>query len=285
MAFDGKNKVFFRQSISISGGFLTCLIMVYLSHVFLTPSNPESFNPAETCTSPPLGCWDALTKPAYQCMKYDVDTYIRPGVIFKQGTTNCYKSMYINLDGNSLKIMFWLFFWFTITLRTSERAVMALLTGKIEPIVLFALLLSLPVGWYAASVIIHYLNDRYFVMYSSQMYFTLTEFLSIVVLGMHVNRGDSVNQMGLQIVGGTALAHFFQLLLDEQFLIKSSPAGTLRNSVFALNDIVNFYVSWKLIEGQTNRRKLTTFATCGLVQLIFFHFFMADFASFKLSSA
>ncbi|KAJ3269482.1 hypothetical protein HDV01_001366 [Terramyces sp. JEL0728] len=131
-----------------------------LAHYFIVPSNAsEIFDPSQTCSTPPLSCWDGFNKPHYKCVKYDKDTEIRPGVIIKAGSSNCYKSVYFNLDATAFHMLGLFLVWGIVTFKAFEQIVVGLLKDNIRKVFVLNILSALPTMWYSFSVLIHYLND------------------------------------------------------------------------------------------------------------------------------
>lgn len=122
-----------KQIIALLTGFATCLSVVYFAHFHLIPSSDQTeFNPSATCLAPPTDCWDAYSKPFYQCVEYEKDTLIRGDVMIKKGSKNCYKSIYWNLDSTSFYMIAWFVLWALITERAIENGVMALFNGTLR---------------------------------------------------------------------------------------------------------------------------------------------------------
>ena len=128
-----KQKKEIKQTIALLAGFLVVLLVVYSAHAHLVPPPDQAtFNPAATCLSPPTGCWDALSKPAYQCVDYNKDTLIRAGITFEKGSRNCYKSVYWNLDATAFYMIAWFVVWALITERAIENCVLAFLSSNLR---------------------------------------------------------------------------------------------------------------------------------------------------------
>ncbi|KAI8901318.1 hypothetical protein BC833DRAFT_157740 [Globomyces pollinis-pini] len=270
------------RAIGILLGFIVCLIVVISSHLYLIPSESEKqFNPTKTCTEPPLGCWDGYNKEYYKCIQYTTETTIRLGVKFPAGTRNCYKSLYLNVDANTLYIFGWLFFWCILTSRVIEMMVIALLNRKARYLTCLAIVSNIPTVWYGCFVMMHYLNDRYYPMFYSQIYFSVTEIFSMMVMALHVNSKNQKYPYLLLMVGGTALCHALQLGLDES-LMNFDWRIILRNCLLMIGDVFTTFSTWNLI-GKSIRRKGVYFILICICEIILFQLLFADFASFQLS--
>lgn len=128
-----KQKAEIKQAVALLAGFIACLLVVYSAHAHLVPPPDQAeFNPALTCLSPPTGCWDALSKPAYQCVEYNQATLIRTGITFEKGSRNCYKSVYWNLDATAFYMVAWFVLWAFITERAIENCVLAFLNNNLR---------------------------------------------------------------------------------------------------------------------------------------------------------
>jgi hypothetical protein len=271
-----------QQALGASIGTSVCLLIIFVAHAHLIPSE-SSFNPASSCSSPPLDCWDGLSKPHYKCVTYEQDTILRSGVAIKAGQRSCYKSVYFNLDSTAFAMIAMFFIWASLTSRAVEAMIVALLNdGKIRWPVVAGLITSMPSVWYVCSVMIHYMNDRYFPYYYSQLFFTLSELSCQIISIIHVPKNEPVFRYALVYLGGTALSHLIQICMDEPFLVTSNPGTTFRNFSLFIGDAFNLYAAYTL-SGKW-RRKIWYFAWVSTVQLIAFYFFFADKASFTIFS-
>lgn len=271
-----------KHSFALAAGFMSCLLIVYFAHAHLVPPPDQAnFNPAETCLAPPTGCWDAYSKPFYQCVEYDKDTVIRSGITFEKGFKNCYKSLYWNLDSTSFYIVAWFVLWAIITERGIEMMVIALLNDNLRLNISASLVLSIPSCWYVTSVMIHYLNDRYYPFYNSQLYFTLSELFCQIVAIVHIPANGKTYPFLLTLMAGTALSHIAQLVMDEPWIVTGSVGTTFRNFALLSGDIALFFSAWSIMGG---RRKANLFNILGVcvIKLITFQLFFADKASFSL---
>jgi hypothetical protein len=189
--------------------------------------------------------------------------------------------------------MFWLFFWFAITFRGLENSIKAVIAGQARWIAVIAFLVSLPVGWYVCSVPIHYLNDRYFGMFSSQLYYTVTELYCILVMICHVDKGAptlgnrwrEARNVCLTLSAGISLSHIVQLGMDEPFFIGSTMYLTIRNIAIGGSDILNYYAALLLLSGKgrffLSRPVFFRIVAIATANLVMFQLLFADVASFK----
>jgi hypothetical protein len=228
---------------------------VLLMHYFQIP-NPDPFNPTNTCSDPPLGCWDGYNKPGTfrKAVDSDVNTYIRPGVIIPKGTRNCYKSIYFNLDGTTFYIASLLFFWFAFTFKGLENITFAVIEGNANWIAIFTYLSSVPTGWHAFSVLIHFLNDRFFDIYSRQLYYTITVIYSLLILMYNVANfecSDLVYQKlrgkALMVSAGISLSHIIQIATYKSVYDMHHLTGHFMRVIIVLSDVMNLLCFLKMI--------------------------------------
>jgi phage shock protein PspC (stress-responsive transcriptional regulator) len=229
-----------QQAASTIFGLLVAIITIYIAHVIVVPQQ-ESFNPTKTCTNPPTDCWDGYNKPFYKCITYEKDTFIRPGVIIKAGDKNCYKSVYFNLDPTALYMFIWLLIWSTLTTRAFELMFFKQLTGNLRKSPALAIILQIPSIWYVCSVMIHYLNDRYFPMYYSQLFFTFSEIYSMVVLMLHLSKDEKVYKNLVIFMVSVSIFHVIELGMDEPFFVSKNLNASIRNLMFLAGDLSIVY--------------------------------------------
>jgi hypothetical protein len=269
-----------KRVVSIVLASSVCMLIAVIAHSALYPKNQaDRFNPTETCTSPPLQCWDGYNKEHFKCMTYAKDTKIRDGVVFKAGTKNCYKSVYFNLDQTTLLLFFWMLVWAMVTSRALETMIFAFLNNNLCYEMAIAILMSIPSIWYACAVLFHYLNDRYFPMYYSQLYFTVTELVCTIICIVHLERDKPVHSTALMLMTGTALTHILQLLLDEPLLFVGRSLAIVRNILLFLGDVGVLYAGLQLTKKFPKRNR--TLMTIVVVEIVLFHLVFADEASFS----
>jgi hypothetical protein len=229
--------------------------VLLLMHYFQIP-NPDRFNPIQDCTDPPLGCWDAYNKPGTfrKAVDSDVNTYIRPGVIIPKGTRNCYKSVYFNLDGKTFYIVSWLFFWFAFTFKGLENIVIAVINGNADWIVIGTYLSAVPTGWQVCSILVHFLNDRFFDMYSRHLYYTFTVIYCLFMLMYNVGafeNNDGVFQKirgkALMVSAGISLSHIIQIVTLKSLYDVNYSTGHFMRFVMICSDVINLLCFLKLI--------------------------------------
>lgn len=226
----------FQKAASIIFGLLITIITIYIAHAIVIPQQ-DSFDPTSTCTAPPTDCWDGYNKPYYKCVTYEKDTLIRPGVLIKAGQKNCYKSVYFNLDPTALYIFIWLLIWSTLTTRAFELIFFKYFTGNLRKSPAIAIILQIPSIWYACSVIIHYLNDRYFPMYYSQLFFTVSEIYSMCILMLHLTKDGKIYKNLLVVMASVSIFHIIELGIDEPFFVSKNLGASIRNLMFLAGDL------------------------------------------------
>lgn len=274
-----EKKVLILKSSSILFGLFVAVCTIYFAHILVIPT-PDTFDPAATCLKPPLDCWDGYSKPHYKCMTYDKDTVIRNGVIVPSGTVNCYKSIYFNIDSTALYMFIWMSIWTTVTSRAFESILFNALKRTLRVPMAVAISLSVPSVWYVCSVLVHYLNDRYFPMYYSQLFFTMTELFSTIVCILHLNNQGNIYKKLLIGMISISIFHILELFLDEPFFVSSHIAGTIRNLLFLIGDICVAYAGCSLLK--INTQNVRSVLLCILALGVVFHTFCADEASFNL---
>lgn len=236
-----------------------------------------AFNPQETCTSPPLGCWDGLSK--YEnnlCTTFDGPPFDRlvtlpNGHAVRKGDRSCYKSIFFSHDWNAAAIVACFCAYTLLVGRTVERFVFAAAAGSLRPWPAAASVGGLLQLFYSSWMLFHYLNDRFFAFLPSQLFFSATEFLSYTSIAYHVD-GRTPPAFRLVVAqGGIAAAHFLQLAWDESLIVFGG--NLARNSYLAAGDIVTFVAAYHVlvhIEGVPPMRAARYFGATALVLLTVF---------------
>lgn len=230
--------------IATIASFATVLIVIWIAHAVIPVPDDFEFDPVKTCKHPPLECWDGLSKPLMKCSNIVVrDTVLRSGSVLPAGESTCYKSIYFNLDATTFYVVVVMTTWMFVVSRIVERLVIAFLDGSLRFFVAIPLLLAMPSLWYSYSVVSHYLNDRFFYFFASQVFFGVTETLICLFLLFHVRKDDIIRPRLLCITAAIALFHLVELILDEKFsvfyrarniMLASIDAGSLFSSLSLL---------------------------------------------------
>jgi hypothetical protein len=95
---------------------------------------------------------------------------------------------------------------------------------------------------------------------------------------MHVERDGPTHTRLLLLMNGTALAHIVQLLADEPLLVFGRSSAILRNVLFFVGDCSVLWAGLSLT--QKSRQKFKTIGIIAMTEMIVFHIFFADEASF-----
>jgi hypothetical protein len=275
-----RSSKYYLQGIGILMGVLSCVLVIFLAHQHLVPAD-STFNPAQSCTSPPTQCWDGFSKPHYKCMTYKKPTILRSGVIAAQDSRNCYKSIYFNIDSTAMSMMVWFLVWAIVTSRVVETLVMAVINRTVRKRFAVAVLLGIPNVWYACAIPIHYLNDRFFPYFWSQIFFSVTELISFTLCGLNLANDKQHHQNLNFVLAGTSAAHIIQLLFDENFIIFGGLIAALRNIMLLIGDLSACYAAWGLVKSASKAHLIVLGIALG--ELLLFHSIFADEASFSYS--
>lgn len=129
--------------------------------------------------------------------------------------------------------------------KTFERIVSKFSKGTVRWPAVLDVFTAQPSLYYSCIVMMHYQNDFWYMVYSSQLFFVLTEafvFCTIVVL---LDRRKLVPAAVWYAAAGSAAYHICQLELDEwETIIRGVKLG--RSVHMLLGDVVNFAVLWSV---------------------------------------
>jgi hypothetical protein len=271
---------------AITTGFLVVILILFIANFVLTDAarGRGGMDPVATCTTPPLGCWDGLSKNVdNQCNVYEVETRLRSDApLAPPKSRSCYKSIYWNSDANTLIIVSLLLAWALTTARAFEHAVLALMDRTLRLRALAALVLGVPSMWYVVGAPIHYLNDRFGIFWTSQVFYSTTEALSFAVTSFHMSRSTTTSPALASLQGGIATAHLVQLFYDENFLVYSGNAARTAH-LFAC-DASALVLAVSLLR-ESGFSLVSVAKRCSALAAFFllvFHVGFADFASGKL---
>ncbi len=270
-------------TIPVISGFIGSLIVLYIAHAVVTPSERNKGFSTSTCQAPPSDCWDGWAKESFPpCIKAQKPTLVR-GDLYDTGDIICYKAVYYNIEPQTFKIACWFIFWALLTSRIIERTINVLLFQRTPRwSIAFGMTVSFWSVWYSCSVIIHYLNDSNYEYFGSQMFFSLTELFVFIIAGYLVDARTTLPPTLLHIALGTSLYHIFQLLLDEKFLFFGNPSfkAILRNiGLFSGDAFFSYaFASVRLI----NRRQWMFVVGVMFGNFIMFQFIFADSASYSV---
>jgi hypothetical protein len=135
--------------------------------------------------------------------------------------------------------------------------------------------------WYSISVMIIYLNDSFYDMFWSQLYFSITEVFVFICAVSMSHSHKALPQYLIDAALGTSLFHIVQLCTDEKLLFFGDQIfiTMVRNVALISSDVLFSVAFWKIGRGQKKNAFVVT-----VLHLMFFQLAFADYASFKLSS-
>jgi hypothetical protein len=275
-----------RQATGFGVGFCVVAVILAVANYVLTDAwnGRGGLDPQLTCTAPPLGCWDGLSKRVGELgTTNDTPTRTRAeSPVVPVGSKSFYKSVYWNSDANTLAMALLLLVWGIATARAFEHAVLAWMGGSLRLAAFAAILLSIPSNWYAVNAPIHYLNDRFSAFWMSQVAFSVTEAASFAVTMLHVSREAPVSPGLAAAQGGIATAHIMQLLYDERWVIFGGNVG--RNLHLLACDVGALVCAASLLRevGMPRAAIMQRCLGVAVALLLVFHLFFSDKASMGL---
>jgi hypothetical protein len=289
--------------LAVAAAYVISLFVIYVAHVIVLPSQPglheadpvhrppgatDPFDPRQ-CKAPPADCWDGYNKAGgIVCYRPSKPTPLRGNQFISPAEeTICYKAIYFNVEWSSLAIVAWFLLWFVLASRGLERMVALYLKGKLRWRAAVAVAVNQYSIWYSVSVLAHYINDSFMEFYWSQLYFTLSEIATYLIVVMLLDRNVSLPYPLLVMGCGISVYHITQLLLDEFSGMLTSQKALFRDLVFISIDLTYLvaYFSdapFRRAAQNSTRRTLVNIFQVVVCNALIFNLFFADRASFLL---
>jgi hypothetical protein len=196
----------------------------------------------ETCGG--CDCWDRLSKAPYD-----------PGR---------YKTMYWNMEPELALIFGMISLYIVMFEKLIESLATSIWRGRASWWAVLAVVATLPGNFYSVGAMYHYINDRFHIMVPTQLYFMLTEFLTLVAAWRCVDTAPPSEEERrhaklskvllpaaprdvtpyLWVAWVNALCHFIIAGLDQAFLdifVRSdsiTPHALARGAIFSSTDLL-----------------------------------------------
>ncbi|KAH8406332.1 hypothetical protein KR215_011416 [Drosophila sulfurigaster] len=173
-------------------------------------------------------CWDTVFKGPYES-----------GVA-------AYKHMYFNATPNSFKMWILTVFAVIAFYECIKRLIALILQQRVRYSMLFLFLLSIFSHYYAWWAYINYYNDDYYKQWNHQLFFTITELFSTVLVMHLANTTNVVKPKKVFCIVGIALLHILAGSFDQFFLnvVRGEGAAhqVVRDIGFMFPDLLHLFV-------------------------------------------
>ncbi|SPP76271.1 uncharacterized protein LOC117580330 [Drosophila guanche] len=188
-------------------------------------------------------CWDTVFKGPYES-----------GVA-------AYKHMYFNATPNSFKMWILTVFAVIALYECIKRLIALILQSRVRYSMLLLFLLSIFSHYYAWWAYINYYNDDYYNQWNHQLFFTITELFSTVLVMHLASTTNVVTPKKVFCIVGIALLHILASSFDQFFLNVVRGEGyahqIVRDIGFMVPDLLQLFVPVWLLR-QTRRESYST---------------------------
>ena len=191
--------------------------------------------------------------------------HARRGCVWKQGThviaysilRRPFRSIYFNFDERIELLLLWSGFYFIATSLALKAALNAVIAGRARwPLVLLFAVCLYP-NHYGLWCTWNYLNEGFYPMLRTQLYFAVTELLIAGVIVAYVSDETPLHPAGLWAIVSISMPHLVQNWLDQ-------PRPLFGVAIMFYADVVNVAVAAALIATSVGN----TFPALSLSQLI-----------------
>ncbi|KAM3579165.1 hypothetical protein VKS41_008386 [Umbelopsis sp. WA50703] len=229
------------------------LSIVGFNTIFLdyTPYDPDK----SQCS---CDCWDRRFKGEYY------------------GATRDYKAIYFNMTSQSVHVFMWTLLYILLVEQFVRKCIHHILDRSIR---YHILLLSIPgfygnyYNWWSTW---NYLNDEFYVMFSTQMFFNVTEFIPSLSLYFLLDANAKPSKLLTQASIGISMAHLLLSLSDQGWYHIATISGKIQRDIaFIVSDVVLLVINiGELSKLRAMKRDMYhVFAMC--VSLMLFYHFLA----------
>jgi hypothetical protein len=238
---------------SIALGAVVICAGLYATAVTVQPPSP--FVPNRTTCE--CDCWDRAFK----------------GIYYHSHVIQ-YKSVYFNMTWNTAYLFLWSLLHFVLLLKYIEWVVALFWTGRVRWLALILTGVSYYQMFYNWWATFNYINDSWYGLLPTQMFFNVTELIPALIIAPYANANYIMNNSTLRTLGlSVALAHMYLALGDQgwahlfqQALDQKSPFAFLkiRDGMFVLGDTatVVILVLWG---SRGHRSRIPFFVTLGVL--------------------
>mmetsp|Transcript_50169 Transcript_50169/g.122421 ORF Transcript_50169/g.122421 Transcript_50169/m.122421 type:complete len:346 (+) Transcript_50169:60-1097(+) len=276
-------------------GFLTVWITVLVANSPMLHKGAAALQNGQLRPPNPVKCslgtcWDQADKFGYPlCSSASGAGGRIRGYPIEQTESICYRSIMINFEMNSFCALGVLLLWGIFTARVFEVLGEAVLKGEVRVPAAGAIAVTLPSWYYCGKVTFVYVNEYFYDILPSQLFFTISESVMLTIMAMHVRKSSRPRLEPLAFVATTSVCHMLQILMDENtgfFNMRNAVSG--RNILLLLGDLVMVLSSISIaneVPGGLQRLRDWGPRLAGLLfaELVSFQLFFAGNFSFSIS--
>jgi hypothetical protein len=209
------------SSILVFGSVYIATAVVMLSIVgfntmFLeyTPYDPDR----SECS---CDCWDRKFKGEYY------------------GATRDYKAVYFNMTAQSVNVFMWTLLYILLVEQFVRKCIHHLLDGSIRKHILLLAIPGFYGNYYNWWCTWNYLNDEFYLMFRTQLFFNVTEFIPSLSLYFLLDANNKPSKLLTQASIAISLAHLFLSLSDQGWYHIASLTGKIQRDIaFIISDVI-----------------------------------------------
>lgn len=195
---------------------IVVLAIVGFNTIFL---DQPSYEPDQSTCS--CDCWDRKFKGEYY------------------GATKDYKAVYFNMTGSTVLVFLWTLFYILLIEQFIRKSVHHILDQSIRYDILLLSIVGFYGNYYNWWVTWNYLNDQFYMMFTTQMFFNVTEFVPSISLYVLLDADAKPSKFLMLISASVSMAHLFLSLSDQGWYHIATISGKIQRDIaFIISDVV-----------------------------------------------
>ncbi|KAI8578207.1 hypothetical protein K450DRAFT_248661 [Umbelopsis ramanniana AG] len=229
---------------------IVVVAIVVFNTIFLDQPSYEPDHSSCSCD-----CWDRKFKGEYY------------------GATQDYKAVYFNMTSTTVLVFLWTLFYILLIEQFIRKSVHHILDHSVRYDILLLAIIGFYGNYYNWWATWNYLNDSFYMMFTTQMFFNVTEFIPSLSLYVLLDEDAKPSKFLMLISASVSMAHLFLSLSDQGWYHIATITGKIQRDIaFIISDLVLLYINFmELTKMRIMRRDVYYVLATSALLMAFYH--------------
>jgi hypothetical protein len=190
------------------------------------------------------------------------------------GATRDYKAIYFNMTDAAVYVFLWTLLYILLIEQFVRKCVHLFMTQSLRFDILLLSITGFYGNYYNWWSTWNYLNDEWYMMLRTQMFFNLTEFIPSISLYVLVDAAAKPSKTFMLISASVSIAHLFLSLSDQGWYHIATITGKIQRDIaFIISDVILLGINLKeLTTMRATKKDAYHVLAISLTLMIFYHF-------------
>jgi hypothetical protein len=189
------------------------------------------------------------------------------------GATRDYKAVYFNMTNAAVYVFLWTLLYILLIEQFIRKCVNLIINQKIRYDILLLSIAGFYGNYYNWWSTWNYLNDEFYMMFRTQMFFNLTEFIPSISLYVLVDTDAKPSKKFMLVSAAVSIAHLFLSLSDQGWYHIATITGKIQRDIaFIISDVILLAINFReLAKMRANKRDAYHVLAIAISLMVFYH--------------